>query len=253
MAGKLEGKVALVTGAGSGIGRASALKFAQEGAQVAVNDISVAGGEETARLIAAGGGEAVFIRADMSQAEEIEELFRRTLEIYGRLDCAHNHVGGGGTGTRVADMNVEDWDRSININTTSVFRCMKHELRQMVKQGGGAIVNTASVAGLTGVIHGAAYSAGKHGVIGLTREAALEYAKDGIRVNAICPGATASQGMMRGIEGRPTVAQRLTNLAPMGRMGTPEEQANAAVWLCTPAASYMSGHALVVDGATYAW
>lgn len=254
MAGKLEGKVALVTGAGSGIGRASALGFTREGAKVIVNDISVEGGEETVRRIRDAGGEAVFIRADMTKREEIAELFKQALNTYGRLDCAHNNAGGGGPrGRRTADILEEEWDQCVALTLTSVWLCMKHEIKQMLKQGGGAIVNTASVAGLTGVYHGAAYSAARHGEIGITREAALEYAKQGIRVNAICPGATRSEGMVRSLVGRPHIDQRLTNLAPMGRMATPEEQANAAVWLCTPAASYVSGHALVVDGGTFAW
>lgn len=244
----VEGKVALVTGGGSGIGRATALTFAREGAKVVVADVVVAGGEETARLIKAAGGEAIFVKADMAKAAEVEALVQKAVATYGRLDCAHNNAGVEGATGKTADYNEADWDRVISINLTGVWLCMKYEILQMLKQGGGAIVNTASDAGLLGVPQMPAYVASKHGVVGLTKTAALEYAKSGIRVNAVCPGVIKTPMVERITGQRPGRAERMIAAEPIGRMGKPEEIAEAVVWLCSEAASFVTGLPMPVDG-----
>jgi NAD(P)-dependent dehydrogenase (short-subunit alcohol dehydrogenase family) len=248
MAGWLTGKVALVTGAGSGIGRASALTFSREGAKVVVADVVIEGGEETVGMIKKAGGEALFVRADVSQAAEVEALINTAVATYGRLDCAHNNAGIAGKATTIADSTEESWDRTIAINLKGVWLCMKYEIPQMLKQGGGAIVNTASDAGLIGVRRGGAYVASKHGVVGLTKTAALEYAKAGIRVNAVCPGPIDTPMLQRGASRFPQVVEKMVAAQPGGRLGRPEEIAEAAVWLCSEAASFVTGHALPVDG-----
>ncbi len=241
-------KVALVTGSGSGIGRASALTFAREGAQVVVSDVAVEGGEETVQLIKKTGGEAVFIKADVSQAAQVEALIAKAVEAYGRLDCAHNNAGIEGNSAKITDYDEADWDRVIAINLTGVWLCMKYEIPQMLQQGGGAIVNTSSVAGLLGFRTGSAYVASKHGVLGLTKTAALEYAKSAIRVNAVCPGAIDTPMMGRITDHRPHRAAKMAAGEPVGRMGTPQEIAEAVVWLCSDAASFVTGHPMAVDG-----
>lgn len=248
MAGQLSGKVALVTGAGSGIGRATALAFAREGAKVVVSDIVVAGGHETVQLIRQAGGEATFIAADVAQTADVEGLIQHTVATYGRLDCAHNNAGIEGQAARVGDDSDENWDRVIAINLTGVRLCMKYEIRQMLAQGSGAIVNTSSGAGLVGIRGSSAYVASKHGVIGLTKTAALEYAKSGIRVNAVCPGVIQTPMVERLTLGHPRAAQALEVAHPIGRSGKPEEIAEAVVWLCSESASFVTGHALSVDG-----
>jgi NAD(P)-dependent dehydrogenase (short-subunit alcohol dehydrogenase family) len=248
MAGLVDGKIALVTGGGSGIGRATALTFAREGAKVVVADVVVDGGEETVRLIKAAGGEAVFVKADMAKAAEVEALVQKAVATYGRLDCAHNNAGIEGATARTADYREEDWDRVISINLTGVWFCMKYEIAQMLKQGGGAIVNTASDAGLLGVPQMPAYVASKHGVVGLTKTAALEYAKSGIRVNAVCPGVIKTPMVDRITGQRAGRAERMAAAEPVGRMGKPEEIAEAAVWLCSDAASFVTGLPMPVDG-----
>ena len=248
MTGLLTGKVALVTGGGSGIGRASALTFAREGAKVVVADVAVEGGEETVRLIQQGGGEAVFVKADVSRAAEVEALVARAVQTYGRLDCAHNNAGIEGAAATVVDYAEDAWERVIAINLKGVWLCMKYEIPQLLKQGGGALVNTASTAGLVGYRGGSAYVASKHGVVGLTKTAALEYAKAGVRVNAVCPGAIDTPMMGRLTGHRPQRAERMAAAEPVGRMGRPEEIAEAVVWLCSEAASFVTGHAMAVDG-----
>jgi NAD(P)-dependent dehydrogenase (short-subunit alcohol dehydrogenase family) len=248
MAGRVDGKVALVTGAGSGIGRATALVFAREGAKVVVADVVVDGGEETVRQIKAAGGEAIFVKADMAKAAEVEAMVQKAVTTYGRLDCAHNNAGIEGATGRTADYREEDWDRVIRVNLTGVWFCMKYEISQMLKQGGGAIVNTASDAGLLGVPQMPAYVASKHGVVGLTKTAALEYAKSGIRVNAVCPGVIKTPMVERITGQRAGRAERMAAVEPVGRMGKPEEIAEAVVWLCSEAASFVTGLPMSVDG-----
>src|SRR6266568_3019327 len=248
MPGWLAGKVALVTGAGSGIGRASALTFAREGAKVVVADVVVEGGEETVGMIKRAGGEALFVKADVSQAAEVEALINKTLATYGRLDCAHNNAGIEGAVATTAECTEENWDRIIIINLKGVWLCMKYEIPQMLKQGGGAIVNTASAAGLVGYPRGAAYVASKHGVVGLTKTAALEYAKVGIRVNAVCPGYIRTPLLADTLTSQPEMEAQIVARHPVGRMGKPEEIAEAVVWLCSDAASFVTGHTMTVDG-----
>lgn len=251
--GALEDRVALVTGGSSGIGRACARAFAAEGATIIVGDVSVEDGEETARLIERAGGRATFIRVDVTKASDVAALVRRAVETYGRLDCAHNNAGISGTVAPTAECTEENWDRTIAINLKGVWLCMKYEIRQMLEQGGGGvIVNTAAGAGLTGLAGLPSYVASKHGVIGLTRSAALEYARAGIRVNAVCPGTTATPMVERlGTSNAEAMAEILSTV-PVGRMAAPEEIAAAVVWLCSEAASFVTGHAMVVDGGALA-
>jgi NAD(P)-dependent dehydrogenase (short-subunit alcohol dehydrogenase family) len=251
MPGGFEGKVALVTGAGSGIGRASALAFARQGASVVVCDVNVEGGEQTARAIADLGGDAAFLRADVTQAVDVVSLVAGAIETYGRLDFAHNNAGisgsMGATVVAAADYPEETFDRVIAINLKGVWLCMKHEVPQMLSQGGGAIVNTASIMGLVASPTNAAYAASKHGVIGLTRSFALAYAADGIRVNAVCPGYIDTPMFAR-FRADPELERQITARHPVGRIGTADEIAETVVWLCSDAASFVNGHALVADG-----
>jgi NAD(P)-dependent dehydrogenase (short-subunit alcohol dehydrogenase family) len=245
--GALRDKVALVTGAGSGIGRASALAFAQAGARVVVSDVARDGAEETVGLIRSRGGEATVILADVSQSGEVEGLIKATVEAYGRLDCAHNNAGIGSGPGQTAEIELAQWTNVLGVNLTGVWLCMKYEIRQMLAQGGGAMVNTASVAGLVGGT-GSAYVAAKHGVVGLTKNAALEYATRGIRVNAVCPGVIHTPLLDRVFAARPELATAWLAAEPVGRFGTPEEVAAAVVWLCSDAASFVTGLAMPVDG-----
>ena len=248
MAGRVQGKVAVVTGGSSGIGRATALIFAREGAKVVVADVLTDGGEETVRLIKAAGGEAMFVKTDMGKAAEVEAMVQAAVNTYGRLDCAHNNAGIAGKALPVVEDTEENWDRILAINLKGVWLCMKYEIPQLLKQGGGAIVNTASDAGLIGVRRTGAYVASKHGVVGLTKTAALEYAKAGIRVNAVCPGPIDTPMLQRGASRRPQIIEKMVAAQPGGRLGKPEEIAEAAVWLCSQAASFVTGHAMPVDG-----
>ncbi len=246
--GQLDGKVALITGAGSGIGRASALVFAREGAKVALADIVVEGGEETVRMVKEAGGEAFFIKADVSNAAEVEAMVNTVVDTYGRIDCAYNNAGIEGQLASTDEYAEDMFDKVIGINLTGVWLCMKYELPHMLKQGSGAIVNTASGAGLIGVAGMSAYVASKHGVVGLTKTAALEYAKSGIRVNAVCPGLIQTPMVERITNGHPQLGEALVAAEPIGRTGRPEEIAESVVWMCSDAASFVTGHAMSVDG-----
>ena len=246
--GQLDGKVALITGAGSGIGRASALAFAREGAKVAVADIVVEGGEETVRMVKEAGGEAFFIRVDVSNAADVEAMVNAVVDTYGRIDCAYNNAGIEGRLASTDEYPEDVFDKVIDINLTGVWLCMKYELPHMLKQGGGAIVNTASGAGLIGVSGMSAYVASKHGVVGLTKTAALEYAKSGIRVNAVCPGLIQTPMVERITAEQPQLGEALVAAEPVGRTGKPEEIAESVVWLSSDAASFVTGHAMSVDG-----
>lgn len=248
MAGTFTGKVALVTGASSGIGRAAALAFAREGAKVVAADVSVEGGEETISMIKKTGGEAIFVKTNVANAAEVEALVNAAVSTYGRLDCAYNNAGISGKSQTIVDTTEENWDRIISINLTGVWLCMKYEIPVMLKNGSGAIVNTASDAGLIGVKRTGAYVASKHGVVGLTKTAALEYAKSGVRVNAVCPGPIETPMLMKGADRFPQMIPKMIKAQPNGRLGKPEEIAEAAVWLCSDAASFVTGLAMPVDG-----
>ena len=249
--GRLEGKVALITGAGSGIGRETSLVFADEGARLVLADVDEHGGEETARLVRDHGGEAVHVRCDVTDCAQVQALVASAVARFGRLDCAFNNAGVGGQSARLADYEEDAWHRVIAVNLTGVFLCMKSELRQMVAQQAGAIVNAASLVGVIGYPHLTAYNAAKHGVVGLTRPAALEYATRGIRVNAVCPAWIETPMVMD--EGPapasiPEVYEALAGIVPMRRLGQPAEVAQAVAWLCSDAASFVTGHPLLVDG-----
>ena len=249
MPGQLNNKIVLITGAGSGIGRATALAFAREGARLFLTDISPAGGEETVAMVRAAGGEARFLKVDVTKAQEVESMVHGAVAAYGRLDVAFNNAGISGTMfVPVADYGEDSWDRVIDINLKGVFLCLKYEMPAMLKNGGGAIVNTASVAGLVGSRVGVAYIASKHGVVGLTKAAALEYVTQGIRVNAVCPSWITTPLTDPFMAGDPGLEGRMMNRQPGGRLCTVEEVAEAVVWLASDAASFITGHALAVDG-----
>jgi NAD(P)-dependent dehydrogenase (short-subunit alcohol dehydrogenase family) len=249
MAGRVEGKVALVTGGASGIGRATALTFAREGAKLIIADMNEEGGQQTVHMITEQGGEAIFVRTDVSQAIEVQALISKAVETYGRLDCVHNNAGiaSGGQRAFTADYPEERWHQVIAVNLTGVWLCMKYEIAQMLHQGGGTIVNTASAAGLVGLPYASAYVASKHGVVGLTKTAALEYAQQGIRVNCVCPGYIQTPMTAQGMND-PEQMARIIAREPIGRVGQPEEVAEAVVWLCSDAASFVTGHTMTVDG-----
>jgi len=251
MSGLLDGKIALITGAASGIGRSTALLFADEGATLVLADVDEEGGPETERLVRERGGTVVFVRCDVTATDQVAALVRECVERFGRLDCAYNNAGIGGASARLADYDEETWERVIAVNLTGVFLCMKHELRQMVTQGSGAIVNAASLVGVIGYPNLAAYNAAKHGVVGLTRTAALEYASHGIRVNAVCPAWIETPMVMDqgpAPASIPAVREALAGHIPLKRLGQPEEVAQAVAWLCSDAASFITGQPLLVDG-----
>jgi NAD(P)-dependent dehydrogenase (short-subunit alcohol dehydrogenase family) len=239
------GKVALVTGASGGIGRATALGFAASGAAVVVSDVNDAGGEETVAMITAAGGKAIFQRCNVAESAEVKALVARAVSAFGRLDYAHNNAGINNMGANEYDDAV--WDRAVAINLSGVMYCMREEAEVMLANGGGAIVNTASINGLVGNGAQPGYTATKHGVIGLTRHGALRWAKTGIRVNAVCPGVIETP-MTAPLAADPEMRKVLDGLTPMGRMGQAEEIAAAVLWLCSDQASFVTGHPLVVDG-----
>jgi NAD(P)-dependent dehydrogenase (short-subunit alcohol dehydrogenase family) len=249
MPGRVDGKVALVTGGASGIGRATALTFAREGAKLVMADMNEDGGQQTVHMLTEKGGEAIFVRTDVSKAIAVQTLVSKAVETYGRLDCAHNNAGISGIPfMRLADSEEEEWDRIMTINLKGVWWCLKYEIPQMVQQGGGAIVNTASAAGLVGSAVLPLYDASKHGVVGLTKSAALQDAKVGIRVNTVCPGVIQTPMVADYLQVNPQFEAAFIARHPMGRLGQPEEVAEAVVWLCSDAASFVTGHTMTVDG-----
>jgi NAD(P)-dependent dehydrogenase (short-subunit alcohol dehydrogenase family) len=249
MESPFHGRVALVTGGGSGIGRASSLAFANQGAAVIVSDVDVRGGEETVRMIAAASGQGTFVKCDVCDASEVEALIKSVIKIYGRLDFAHNNAGITGETALTSECTEKNWDRTMNINLKGVWLCMKSEIPQMLRLGRGAIVNTSSTQGLAATAMGMpAYAASKHGVIGLTKAAALEYATKNIRINAVCPGVTRTSMVTDFIDGDAEREALLIGRVPLGRMGRSGEIAEAVVWLCSDAASFVTGHAMSVDG-----
>jgi NAD(P)-dependent dehydrogenase (short-subunit alcohol dehydrogenase family) len=244
----LQGKVAIVTGGTSGIGRDAAVLFAKAGAKVVVAGRRETEGKETVDLIRAAGGDGLFLRTDVSKTSEVQTLVQKIVEKFGRLDVAFNNAGIEGKWVPIVEQSEEDWDRTIDINLKGVWLCLKYEIQQMMKQGsGGAIVNMSSVAGLMGSAGAATYCASKHGVMALTKTAALEYARSGIRVNVVCP-AVIETAMADRIFGEPEVNKRVLALHPIGRFGTTMEVAEAVLWMCSDKASFMTGQSIVLDG-----
>ena len=243
----LQGKVGLVTGGTSGIGRETAVLFAKAGVKVVVAGRREQEGKETVDLVRAAGGDGLFVKTDVSKAAEVDALIQTAVDKFGRLDVAFNNAGIEGVWVPIIRQTEEDFDRTININLKGVWLCLKSEIRQMLKQGGGAIVNMASITGLVGSAGAAAYSASKHGVIGLTKAAALETARSGIRINAVCPAAVET-AMSDRIFGAPAVHKYVLSCHPIGRFGKAGEIAEAVVWMCSDRASFMTGQSLVLDG-----
>jgi NAD(P)-dependent dehydrogenase (short-subunit alcohol dehydrogenase family) len=248
MTGILDGKVSLITGAGSGIGRATSMIFAREGARLVLADVVEAGGHETLRMVKELGADAIFLKTDVAKSHDVDAVVAKAVETYSRLDCAFNNAGIGGAGRLTHEYSEDEWNRVIAVNLTGVWLCMKAELTQMLKQGSGAIVNTSSIMGLTGAIRVPAYTAAKHGVAGLTKAAALEYGRHGIRINAVCPAPIYTPLLMTAFEKRPDVEVRYARSEPLKRIGQPEEVGEAVAWLCSDRASYVTGLPMPVDG-----
>ena len=245
---EFEGKVALVTGGGSGIGRATALAFAREGAQVAIGNRNVKRGEETVAMIRKAGGTASFKRTDVLVAAEIEALVDHAVKTYGGLDLAFNNAGVEGTVAPIVQQTEADYDAVMDVNVKGVWLSLKYEIPRMLERGGGAIVNCSSVAGLIGFPNMAPYFASKHAVVGLTKVAALEYSAQGIRINAVNPAVIETEMVDRIAEGFSMKKDELVPMHPIGRLGRVEEIAEAVLWLCSPKSSFVTGHSLVVDG-----
>lgn len=243
---EFENKVAIITGGSFGIGRATAILFAQRGAKVAVVDWVE--DQETLNTIQQGGGEAIFIKCDVSKANDVQAMVEQTVQNFGRLDYAFNNAGIEGESAPTHEVTEENFDKVIGINLKGVWLCMKYQIPHMLRQGKGAIVNCSSIAGVIGFPGIPIYTASKHAVIGITKTAALEYATTGIRVNAVCPGVIQTPMIDRFIEKNKTTKEAMISGEPIGRAGAPEEIAEAAVWLCSDASSFTTGHALVVDG-----
>jgi NAD(P)-dependent dehydrogenase (short-subunit alcohol dehydrogenase family) len=248
MTTELLDKVALVTGGTSGIGRETSVLFAKAGARVVVAGRRETEGEETVALIRAAGGEGVYVKADVTKNAEVEMLVQKAVEKFGRLDVAFNNAGVEGVWVPIVKQSEADWDRTIEVNLKGVWLCLKYEIRQMLKQGGGGtIVNMASTMGMIGSAGAAAYTASKHAVIGLTKAAALETARNGIRINAVCPAAVETS-MADRLFGAPQVHKAVVAHHPLGRFGKPQEIAEAVLWMCSDRASFMTGQCLVLDG-----
>jgi NAD(P)-dependent dehydrogenase (short-subunit alcohol dehydrogenase family) len=242
---RFEGKTAFVTGAASGIGRATAIAFAAEGARVAISDRDKAALHETSSHVRAAGAEALAVACDVSNPHDVQAAVAQTIRAFGRIDYAFNNAGVENKAAPLAEIEIEEWDRILGVNLRGAFVCMKYELAEMLRQGGGVIVNTSSGAGIRGVAGGSAYAASKHAIIGMTKSAALDYAKSNIRVNAVLPGNIATPMMDRFTGGD---IQKAIDLEPVGRLGKPEEIAEAVLWMCSDLGAFVTGSAIVIDG-----
>lgn len=245
---RFENHVCFVTGAASGIGRATALAFANEGGLTVAVDRNEDGGRRTVEMIHENSGQGIFMTCDVSSYEEVERTIAKTIEKFGRLNVAFNNAGIEGVPAPLQEITEQNWDNTMNVNLKSVFSCMKFQIQQMMRQKSGVITNCASIAGLVGFATSGAYVASKHAIVGLTKTAALEQAKNQIRINSICPGVIATEMIERFTHGQKEVTDQLVSGAPMGRMGTPEEIAQTVLWMSSSAASYMTGQAVAVDG-----
>jgi len=249
VSGILDGKVAIITGAASGIGRATSRIFAREGAKLLLADLQEEGGNETVKMVKDAGASAIFMRVDVAKWNDVEAMVAKAVETYGRLDCAFNNAGIDGRGGKIHECTEENWNRVLSINLTGVWLCMKAEITQMLKQGGGgAIVNTSSVAGISGGAGLPAYIASKHGVAGLTRAGALEYGKHNIRINAVCPGPIRTPMLGKLLRKSAEAEAKIARAEPLKRLGEPSEIGEAVAWLCSDRASYVHGLPMPVDG-----
>lgn len=245
---QFKNKVAFVTGGSTGIGRATALAFAENGARVVLADVNEDAGMQTVQLIEKNGGTAVFVKCNVAHFDDVKAAIEKTISLYGSLDFAFNNAGIEGQSGSTADCSEENWQKVIDINLKGVWLCMKYQIPQMIKQGGGSIVNCASIAGVVGFMGSPAYVASKHGVVGLTKTAALEFAKSNVRINAVCPGVIQTPMIDRFTQGNAQAQQQLTAAEPIGRVGQPDEIASAVLWLCTDGAAFVVGHPMVIDG-----